>query len=154
MVALNFFKRRRAVALQGFPGIGNVGKILIDYLVKIYKPEKVKKLTTNHFPSIVFVKERNLLEPPQVLFYRKVLKDFDLILLSGNIQPTEDYSAYVVADLISKELIKENVTELIALGGIGLPIEPEKPKLFIAGTDSELVRKVKKSGNSTTLLEQ
>lgn len=141
---VSFFKKRKVIALQGFPGIGNVGKLLIDYLVRFYKPEKVKKITSNYLPNIVFVREQNLIEPPQIILYKKSLKDLDLLLLSGNVQPNDDYSAYVISDLISKELAKENVSQLIAFGGIGLPVEPENPKLFIAGTDKQLVEAIKK----------
>jgi len=135
---------RKVVALQGFPGIGSVGKILVDYLIKVYKPKKVKQIVTDYLPNIVFVREKNLIEPAQISIYKKSLDDFDLILLSGNVQPTEDYSAYSVARMIVKELTKLNVDELIAFGGIGLPVEPENPRLFIAGTKEDLIKKLKK----------
>jgi len=54
--------------IEGLPGIGNVGKIAVDFLVEEFKAKKLYSFFSNKFPHSVFVNEHHY-----VLFMRAVL---------------------------------------------------------------------------------
>ena len=93
-------KLRNAVFIEGLPGIGNVGKVVIDFIVDELKAEKIYEITSNTFPHSVFVNEENLVELPKIeLFYKRV-DGHDLLLMGGDVQPIDEISSYEFSEKI------------------------------------------------------
>jgi uncharacterized protein len=135
------------VLIEGLPGIGNVGKVAVDFMIDELKAEKMLELTSFSLPHSVFVDENNLVELPVIeVFYKKFNgKDKrDVIFLSGDIQPVDEVSSYEFAHTILDLLKQLKGTELITIGGIGLPNVPEKPKVYCTGNSSSYVKSFKK----------
>lgn len=127
--------------LVGLPGIGNVGKIVVDFLIDELKAKKLYEINSYHFPNTVFVTEKNLVELPSIeLYYKKGSgKMPDFLFLSGDVQPTEQHTCYQFCDIILDLFTAMKGKQIITLGGIGLQEAPEKPKVFCTGTEKELV---------------
>jgi proteasome assembly chaperone (PAC2) family protein len=49
---------RDPILIEGLPGIGHVGKLVADHLVKELKAEKVVEIYSHHFPPQVMVLEQ------------------------------------------------------------------------------------------------
>ncbi|MFA6887903.1 MAG: PAC2 family protein [Candidatus Woesearchaeota archaeon] len=139
---LNFEKKvslKNPILIVGLPGIGNVGKIVVDFLIDELKAKKLHEFRSFHFPNTVFVTEDNLVSLPTIeLFYKKVGK-YDLLLMSGDVQPTSQESCYEFCTLVLDMFSELKGKQVITLGGIGLQEVPDTPKVFCTGTTKKEV---------------
>ena len=138
-------KLNNPLLIEGLPGIGNVGKVAVDFLIDELKAEKMYEITSYSFPHSVFVNEDNLVELPMIeVFYKKFNgKKQDLILLGGDVQPVDEVGSYEFSEKILDVLEQFKGKEVITLGGIGLAEVPKKPKVYCTGNNNRIIRKYK-----------
>lgn len=135
-------KLKKPVLLVGLPGIGSVGKITVDFICSELKPVKLCSFLSDQMPHSVFVNENDLIELPKIeLYYLKKNKGNDLCFLVGDIQPLSEQSAHHFCQTVISLFKKLKGEEIITIGGIGLQIIPEKPKVYCTGTSKEIIRK-------------
>ncbi len=148
----NLPKLNNPILIEGLPGIGNVGKIAIDFLVEELKAKKLYSFFSYKFPHSVFVNEKNLIEMPKLELYYKQFgsgsKKRDLLFLVGDIQPIDEESCYAFCDEILNLAQKYKCSHLVTTGGIGLQHVPDKPKVYCAGNDSIELQEYTKKGMS------
>ncbi|MBD3203585.1 hypothetical protein GF327_04780 [Candidatus Woesearchaeota archaeon] len=131
--------------IEGLPGIGNVGKIVVDYIIEELEAEKIYSFFSYSLPHSVFVNEKSLVELPKIeLYYKKNSNGKDLLLLTGDVQPTDEVSCYDFCEELLNLLSQFEVDEIITLGGIGLKEVPKKPKLYCTGPKKKSIQKYKK----------
>ncbi len=136
-------KLRDAVLIEGLPGIGNVGKLAVDFLIQELKPKKIYEFFSYSFPHSVFVNEQNLVDLPKIeLFYTEV-KGVPLLLLAGDTQPIDEVSSYHFSNQVLELVQKLGAKEVITIGGIGLSNVPEKPQVFCTGNCKDIVKRYK-----------
>ena len=140
-------KLNRPILIEGLPGIGNVGKVAVDFLIDELKAKKIYDITSYTFPHSVFVNEDNLVELPRIeIFYKKFNgKGHDLILLGGDVQPTDEVSSYEFSEKILDLVEQFSGKEVITLGGIGLGEIPKSPKVYCTGNNKKIIQKYKNS---------
>jgi len=138
-------KLKKPILIEGLPGIGNVGKVAVDFMIDELKAKKIYDIFSYTFPHSVFVNEKNLVSLPQISLYYKQFKDKrnDLLLLSGDIQPIDEVASYEFTEKILDIFEKLNGKEIITLGGIGLAAVPKKPKIYCTGNSKEIIKKYK-----------
>jgi hypothetical protein len=135
----------KPVLIEGLPGIGNVGKVAVDFLIDELKAVKLYELFSYTFPHSVFVNEKNLVELPKIeIYYKKMKKGNDLILLAGDVQPIDEVSCYEFSEKILDILKEFKGSEVITLGGIGLQNAPKKPKVYCTANNKKIIEKYKK----------
>src|SRR3989344_8587724 len=131
------------VLIEGLPGIGNVGKIAVDFLIEELGAKKLYSFFSHKFPYSVFINEENLVEMPKLEIYFKRFKDKnkrDLLLLTGDIQPIDEESGFMFCEEVIKIMKEFHCTEGITTGGIGLQTIPDNPRIFCTANDSELLK--------------
>jgi len=138
-------KLNKPILIEGLPGIGNVGKVAIDFLIDELKAKKMYEITSHTFPHSVFVNEDNLVELPRIEIYYKTFgkKKHDLILLGGDVQPIDEVSSYEFSEKVLDMLQQFKSKEVITLGGIGLSEIPKKPKVYCTGNTKSIIQKYK-----------
>ena len=138
-------KLKSPILIEGLPGIGNVGKVTVDFLIDELKAKKLYEITSNTFPHSVFVNEDNLVELPKIeVFYKKFdSKKQDLILLGGDVQPVDEVSSYEFSEKVLDIAEQFKGKEIITLGGIGLVEIPKKPKVYCTGNNKKIIQKYK-----------
>ena len=138
-------KLKNPVFIEGLPGIGNVGKVAIDFLIDELKAVKIYEITSYTFPHSVFVNEDNLIELPKIeIFYKKFNgKKHDLLLMGGDVQPVDEVSCYEFSDKTLDILEDFKGKEIITLGGIGLAQIPKKPQVYCTGNSKKIIKKYK-----------
>jgi|TARA_Y100000310_G_scaffold341852_1_gene442460 hypothetical protein len=138
-------KLNRPILIEGLPGIGNVGKVAVDFLIDELKAKKMYEITSHTFPHSVFVNEDNLVELPKIdVFYKKFDgKKQDLILLGGDVQPIDEVSSYEFSEKVLDITEQFKGKEVITLGGIGLTDVPKKPKVYCTGNMKKIIQKYK-----------
>ena len=140
-------KLKNPILIEGLPGIGNVGKIAIDFLIEELKAKKLYSLFSHTLPPSVFVNDDDLVELPRIeVYYKKLEKGKnDLLILTGDVQPVDEVSSYSFCESIIDLLKKFKGKEIVTTGGIGLQEVPEKPKVFITGNTKKIVEKYGRS---------
>jgi hypothetical protein len=137
-------KMTKPIAIEGLPGIANVGKIAVDYLVKNIKAKPFLSLNSEYFPSTVYVGENNSIQKAGVEFNHIRIKKQDFIFITGNSQPSSEPYSYRFAKTILSWLKEHGCHSIITTGGIGLIYLPEKPKVYCAGNDKKFVKEFEK----------
>ena len=137
---LKKIQAKNSILVEGLPGMGNVGKIAVDFMIENLNAEKVLEITSHHFPHCVFVNEDNLVELPKIEIYQKNLKDKTLFLLAGDIQPLDEISCYEFCEMLLGFLIEHKGKEIITLGGIGQQKIPDNPKVFCTGNTKSIIK--------------
>jgi hypothetical protein len=138
-------KLNKPILIEGLPGIGNVGKIAVDFMIDELKAKKIYELFSYTFPHSVFVNEDNLVELPSIEIYHKKLKGGrDLLLLAGDVQPIDEVSCYEFCNELLDMIEKNKGSEIITFGGIGLQSVPKKPKVYCTGNSKKIIERYKK----------
>jgi len=135
-------KLKDPVLIEGMPGIGNVGKVAIDFMIDELKAEKVCDFFSTSLPHSVFVNEDNLVELPTIeLYCKRVPKGRDLLLLAGDVQPVDERSCYDFSFTVLDLARSLGVKEVVTLGGIGLVQVPKKPKVYCTGNSKKYIQR-------------
>jgi uncharacterized protein (TIGR00162 family) len=134
------------VLIEGLPGLGLVGKIALRYLIKQLKAKKVAYLYSPHFPYFVLVnKKGNVRLLRGAFYYYQNPTGNDIILFTGDSQSQTIEGQYEIADRMLDFSEKHHVKTIATIGGYRM--EPtEKPKVFIAATNQEILQKAIQSG--------
>ncbi len=137
-------KLKNPVLIEGLPGIGNVGKIAVDFLVEELKAKPLYKFFSYSLPHTVFVNEKNLVDLPKIeLYYYKGKQD--ILFLVGDVQPVDEISAYEFSDILLDIFKKLKGKEIITTGGIGLPSEPDEVSVYCTGNSKDMIKSYKKN---------
>ena len=137
-------KLRNPILVEGLPGIGSVGKIAIDYLVDNLKSELLYKIHSYNFHPSVLLNSESFVELPAVNMHVSKGKNRDIVFLSGDVQPLDERASYEFCEKILDLAQELGCSEVITLGGIGLPTEIKNPAVFGAVTDKETLLRYKK----------
>ncbi|MBN2421773.1 PAC2 family protein [Candidatus Woesearchaeota archaeon] len=147
----NIPKLTSPILIEGLPGIGNVGKIVADFIVDELKAKKIYNFFSYTLPHSVFVNENNLVELPRIdMYYKSVENERDLLLLTGDVQPVDEVSCYEFCETILSVIEEYKVREIITLGGIGLREVPKTPKVYCTGNSKKALKKYKKYKSIST----
>lgn len=136
-------KLNNPILIEGLPGIGNVGKIAVDFLVDNLNTKKIYEINSYSFPHSVFVNEENLVDLPSIGIYYKKGKQNDLLFLTGDVQPVDERACYEFCEKILEISEKHKVKEIITTGGIGMPKIPKEPKVYCTANDQRIINKYK-----------
>ena len=140
-------KLEKPILIEGLPGIGNVGKVAVDFMIEELKAKKIYEFFSYTFPHSVFINEKNLVELPSIEIYYKRIEHNDLLLLSGDVQPIDEIGSYEFSDKVLDIAEEFGCSEIITLGGIGLHDIPKKPKVYCTANNSEIIKRYKSRVN-------
>ncbi|PIY60535.1 hypothetical protein COY95_01280 [Candidatus Woesearchaeota archaeon CG_4_10_14_0_8_um_filter_47_5] len=141
--------------IEGLPGIGNVGKITVDFIIEELDATPLYEFFSFSLPASVFVNDSNLVDLPKIRMYYKAFKNKrkrDVLILAGDVQPVDDISSYRFSEVILKIAEKFGAREIITLGGVGLSEIPDKPKVYCTGNMKSIVQRYKVQTNLKTRL--
>ena len=144
-------KLRNPVLIEGLPGIGNVGKIAVDFIIESAGAEKFLQLRSTGYPASVYVNEEHLIEMPECALYVHHTKKRDLVFLAGDVQPVDEEHAFEFTHAVLRWCKENKVEMILAIGGIGLKAIPKDPKLHATTTDKKLLKELSKKGLQTKL---
>ncbi|MBW2995401.1 PAC2 family protein [Candidatus Woesearchaeota archaeon] len=138
-------KLKNPVMIEGLPGIGNVGKISVDFIIDNLKAKKIYDIFSYNLPHSVFIKENSLVELPKLEIYYKKGKKQDIILLSGDVQPVGEQGCYAFCNQILEIANNLKCREIVTIGGIGLEKPPQdEPKVYCAASCENVIKDFEK----------
>ncbi len=138
-------KLKDPILIEGLPGVGNVGRIAISYLIEKLKAKKFAKIYSNFLFPLAIVSPKNEILPLTIDFYYYKGKK-DLIFVIGNSQPVDYKDYYTLCEKILDVGNKFKVKEIVTTGGFGIGVEKPKPRVLGALTDLNELKKLKKVG--------
>ncbi|MEA2054682.1 MAG: proteasome assembly chaperone family protein [Candidatus Thermoplasmatota archaeon] len=133
------------ILIEGLPGVGNVGKLAAEHLISEIKAKKFAEIYSTDFPPQVFVNHDGIVQlVKNELYYWK--GDIDLIILTGDYQGLSTRGQYILVQSILDMVEKYGTTMIYTLGGYGVGVDVEKPRVTGAATHKSLIKKFKKYG--------
>ncbi len=135
------------VLIEGLPGVGNVGRISAEYLRDHLDAKLMVEIYSKYFPPQVLMKgDGTLYLVKNELWYYKNPKKNDLIILVGDYQGMSSEGQYELSYKVL-EIVKEfGVKKIFTLGGYGTGQLSDKPRVFGAATNAQLVEEMKRYG--------
>jgi len=141
---------KNPILIEGLPGLGIVGRIAIEYLVKGLKAKKLAELYSPHFAYYVLVTEEGSarLLCSKFYYWKDEDEKNDLILLTGDSQPQTIEGQYEVAGSILDFAKKKKVNLIITIGGYRKEVKGV-PEILASSTNPELLNKALETGAKT-----
>lgn len=142
-------KVREPVFIEGLPGVGNVGKLVVEHLVDQLDAEVVAEVYSDEFPPQVLVRPDGTVKLVNNVLYQVPKGEGskrDLLLLTGDYQGLTPAGQYAVADAVLSRVDDVGGKELYTLGGYGLGHLVHEPKVIGAATDEAMVSRGKEMG--------
>ncbi len=133
---------RNPILIEGLPGVGNVGKVAVDFMIDDLNAKKLGEFESHAYPNSVFINEKNLIELPAIEVYYKQLRNkrHDLLFLSGDIQPVDEISCYKFSESVIDLFQNYSGKEIITLGGVALKDVPKNPRVYCTGNCAKAVK--------------
>lgn len=122
-------KLRKPLLIEGLPGIANVARIAINFLIENLSAKKYADIYSFAFPNSVLVNENSGIEVFSASLYYAKGKSRDLLFLCGDAQPVSEEASYELSEKVIDLAYSLGVREVITLGGIGLSAESVKPRV-------------------------
>ena len=137
---------KNPILVEGFPGLGMVGSIATQYLVKQLKAQKLATLYSPHFPYHVLVDKKGGARLLRGEFYlwKNETGENDFILLTGDSQAQTIEGQFEVANSILDFAEKKKVKTIITLGGYRNEVEGT-PKVVAVSTNPALFERALKA---------
>jgi len=135
------------ILIEGFPGLGLVGKIAIRYLIKKLEAKSFAYLYSPHFPYFVLVNKKGNIRLLRGSFYfwKNPKGPNDLIFFTGDSQSQTIEGQYEIADRVLDFSQKHDVRTIITIGGYRMEADA-KPKVYVAATTQTLLDKALSAG--------
>ena len=138
-------KLKNPICVVGLPGIGNIGRIAIGYVIQQLKAKKFAELYSPNFFAFVMIHENKLHVLRNEFYYHKGKKR-DYIFIIGDTQAYDQDGHYEVAAKILEFLKSLGCKEVVTIGGFGTGKVVDKPQVYASATDESLVKIYKKYG--------
>jgi uncharacterized protein len=146
---LESFKDKKPVEpilIEGLPGIGQVGKLVAEYMIHVLGAEKIGEIHSIYFPPQVILEENGLarLARNELFLYQAGGKD--LIFLVGDHQSTSNEGHYLLSDCYCEIAEELKVKRIYTLGGFGVGHLVNEPRVLGAVNRTELREEVEAAG--------
>lgn len=142
----------KPVLIEGLPGVGNVGKVVADFMADQLGAKHFATVISKHFPPQILIDPSGIAIPAtNELYYLKDVGEshLDIIFLLGDFQAvTPDGQFAVCNELMDKVFLKHDVSTVFTLGGYGTGQIVETPRVLGAATDMETKNKLEPYGVS------
>ncbi len=142
-------KLENPILFTGLPGIGLVGKIAADYMLKQFKSEKIAEIHSDSFPPSVHTRNA-MVELIKDEIYSVESNGNAFLFLVGPVQPSLDFRAgsaiehYEFASKIVESMKKMGVKEVYTLAGINIGDKrlEREPEVIVASTSKKLLAEI------------
>jgi hypothetical protein len=139
-------KLKNPILLVGLPGIGNIGRVAVGYLIEELKAKKFAELYSRHFFPFVVLHDGYEIKLLKNYFYYWKGKGGkrDMVFLTGDCQSQSAEGHYEVVEVILDLAEKLGIKEIFTIGGLATGEVEEKPLVYGSVTDEKIQKKYKK----------
>lgn len=146
---LEDFKGRQLkdpILIEGLPGIGQVGKLVAEYMIHQLGAEKIGEIHSIYFPPQVILDENGLARLVRNEFWLCHAGERDFLFLTGDHQSTSNEGHYLLADQYCAIAAELGVQRIYTLGGFGVGHLVNEPRVLGAINRAELREEIEAAG--------
>jgi uncharacterized protein (TIGR00162 family) len=146
---LESFKEKHPVEpilIEGLPGIGQVGKLVAEYMIHMLKAEKIGEIHSIYLPPQVILDENGLARLTRNELFLYQSEGRDIIFLVGDHQSTSNEGHYILADQYCEIAEELKVKRIYTLGGFGVGHLVNEPRVLGAVNRAELRQELEEAG--------
>ncbi|MFH1722518.1 MAG: proteasome assembly chaperone family protein [Candidatus Altiarchaeota archaeon] len=137
---------KKAILIEGLPGIGLVGKLAADHMITELKAKLFARMYSPFLPPQVLIGDDGIIKMVSMDFYYSKGKKNDLIFLVGDFQGITPDSQYQISERIIDVFSEFDLKRIYTLGGLGTGVLTQTPRVFGAANQKKLVEETKKHG--------
>ena len=133
----------------GFPGSGFVGKLAVDHLIQELKAKHLVDIYSTSFPPQILIRTDGTAEliKNSIFYFEDTRPDnTSLLLLTGDSQPSNPDSEYLLAQEILDIAAKFNIRQVFTLAAYITGVFIDKPRVFGTATDVSSVKTFQEMG--------
>ncbi|MCX8205015.1 MAG: PAC2 family protein [Candidatus Nezhaarchaeota archaeon] len=141
---------REAVMVAGLPGMGYVAKQAANYLIEETRAAPFGEVSSPYlYPPVVLFNDgvlETFLDRKLYRFYLAKLSNMDLLIFTGEAQPSSAEGQRMLADEVAKAVAEAGVRKVFTMAAYPVPGHVEEPKVYVVATSSELLRDLVSKG--------
>lgn len=138
-----------AAILEAVPGVGNVGKLVVDALVEKHPSKTIGWILHPDFPPHSTLSKEGLIAPPRLDINSVMLSDGKTIItIGGDLQPMTANGQFEVAESILELAKKSETPQLLVLAGLAAGAEDRNIHVICA--DSDIKKSLEKNDITVT----
>ncbi|NCN38892.1 MAG: proteasome assembly chaperone family protein [Candidatus Aenigmarchaeota archaeon] len=142
-------KLNNPIFIEGLPGVGNIGRIAVGYLLEELKAKKFAELFSSHFMPFVLVHQSSAVHVLKNEFYywkSDKPKGRDIIFLIGDSQSVDPIGHYEIVETILDFIEQLGVKDIITTAGLSVQNRGVSENLIGVVTDPKVIQKYKNQG--------
>ncbi len=141
-------KVSRPVMIVGLPGIGGVGRMVVEQIRKEYNAKRIATIYSPYFPSHVIMTKSGGIRLVSNGLYKIKRNGNDILLLTGDIQPPSTEGQFRVnSDIINFFKNNLNGAFIYTIGGyVSHDPAKNKPRVFANATSKDIIKRFSKYG--------
>jgi len=146
---LDSFKDQKLVSpvmIEGLPGIGQVGKLVAEYMIHMLHATKIAEIHSIYFPPHVIIEENGVARLVRNELYLHHTDARDVVFLVGDYQSTSNEGHYILTDQYLDIAAELGVRRIYTLGGFGVGHFVEEPRVLGALNRPELREEIEAAG--------
>jgi uncharacterized protein (TIGR00162 family) len=140
-------KLKNAILIEGLPGVGNIGRVAVGYLLEELKAKKFATLYSEWFFPFVMLQDKfriHLLKNEFYYYKAKKAGQRDIVFLVGDCQSLSPQGHYEVGEKILDFAEQIGIKEIITVGGLATGEVEKKCSVIGAVTDKKILERYKK----------
>ena len=133
----------------GFPGSGFVGKLAVDHLIQELSAKHLADIYSTSFPPQILIRADGTADLiKNSIFYFEDTSPYpiSLLLLTGDTQPANPDSEYLLAEEILDIAAKFNPKQVFTLAAYITGVFIDKPRIFGTATHIDIVKTFEDKG--------
>ncbi len=134
------------ILIEGLPGIGQVGKLVAEYMIHELGAGKIGEIHSIYFPPQVILDENGTARLPRNDLYFYECGDQNILFLVGDFQSTSNEGHYILADQYVEIAAELGVKRIYTLGGFGVGHLVDTPRVVGAVNRPELREEIEAAG--------
>ncbi len=142
-------KLKNPILIVGLPGVGNIGRVAVGYLISELKARKFADLYSRWFFPFVVLHDKStvaLLKNELHYYKAKGAKQRDMIFLVGDCQSLSPQGHYEVIEEVLSFVEKMGVKDILTIGGLATGEIDSAKKVVGAVSESRVTKKYSKYG--------
>jgi len=139
-------ERTAPVFIEGLPGIGHVGKLVVEHIIQELGAIKIGEITSIYFPPQVLINENGVVRLCNNELYRYSGEKGCFLFLIGDFQSTSNEGHYLLSQAYVDIAHELGVKRIYTIGGYGVGHFIETPRVISAINKEELSPLVTEAG--------
>jgi uncharacterized protein (TIGR00162 family) len=142
-------KLKDPIFIEGLPGVGNIGRIAVGYLIDQLKTEKFAELFSDHFMPFVLIHQSSAVHVLKNEFYLwRAEKEgqSDIIFFVGDSQSIDPTGHYEIVEEVLNFIEKLGVKRIITTAGLSVGDESKDDYVIGVVSEPELVKEYSNMG--------